>query len=1090
MKEYIMKGLASLLIFQAALCMAAENKSILFTGTVDSGMHHLVDPKVKEKLEADGWKVASAWNCELTREMLAKFNVVVIVSEGKAAGQPATMDKTAHDPMGLIRDFVKFGGGVFCFFNQHHYSKDLEYTLNQLITPMGASVSRETFKEYDEKKIHRFELQKPTYYHSIRTKNIFPHKITKGVKEFWLGQFLGVLKTDDKWSLLVKGEKTLKSSKTYPEAPPVMAARDWGKGRAVILACFSSFYLNDGYHRFYDNGWHLEQGDGWKLFSNALNWLTAPSMKTGSPGGYKTGELPPLSSKGGWKIVEKDILKELRPFRGIFGIRTTYSGGLYTVKDFADLARKLKLDFIAVTDEVRTKEKWEQLVADCKVLSGDDLVVMPGVVWKDKIGNKGYAVNIEKWPPDIGITNLNHIQVLLRTSGKDYSGIYIFTDPKSNPSRPWETGGFSALETVSKRGEQVTGMAADMLEEMQAYPGMSILPVVSGPVWTLNQMKETADKGFGSYLMAPSLKELRRMPSWDLTPGFITSGPVLDKFSVDHFSADTWENYYLWQTGDIAVLNLELSSESKIKEVKLMSGTRIVRKFFPDSKVFTARVELPMVMDGPFYVVAKDQDNGILISYAIPTRNLNFWNHVGSDRMNDYHNPVLKDKHGSIIYKGERYGTGGLITLAFGWGNYLRTYNPSPSSRYAPQGYETGSVNAGLKNLNTYPTLAVRGMPSGAVEPVRLQKLSTRDVVVIDEIFPRVRKTDKNGTVKYFDLKAVEAKTRLIIFRPKYKPFGYSIIYGKGTVRLTSSKIVAKTRNSDLAIQFAGLTFKGNGRKLKELNYRDLKGETVRKKVSFLKKWKKKIELCKGGYVTLTPITSGLLGFFTVDGPMTVDVISGGHPKINAGLDMKNGKRLLGGSSYECRWITVQEGGGEDHNLFEKLARLWGLGEGNKAPVYAPRKLTGGRLLQEPYIVTIESKSFGCAGDFSSADDLPNGILPVMVKGVEKQWSAGAVNLKENSYYPGGVLEGDLLIGLEKAGTYFLGNPLVCDNAKVRIEILNFNKNGISWQLHNPNAETVKCKVAANKNIRKNIAEKILSLEAGEIRKITCKWIP
>ena len=207
--------------------------------------------------------------------------------------------------------------------------------------------------------------------------------------------------------------------------------------------------------------------------------------------------------------------------------------------------------------------------------------------------------------------------------------------------------------------------------------------------------------------------------------------------------------------------------------------------------------------------------------------------------------------------------------------------------------------------------------------------------------------------------------------------------------------------------------------------------------------------------MTFSPDPFGLLGFHSVDGPMDVIVDSDG-PRLLAGIDLPQEQRILRGQLFERRWIVTQDGGGENPDLFEELSTLWGLGKGRTAPVYAPSEIDFGCLLPEPYVVTLQAENYGCVAAFPSPARLPNRIIPITVKGLQNNWSAGALRLDgtQPTWYPGGLLEGTLWIALEEEGRYFLGHPLVCDDPAARLEIHAIQGDRIAFALHNPCAES------------------------------------
>jgi hypothetical protein len=208
-----------------------------------------------------------------------------------------------------------------------------------------------------------------------------------------------------------------------------------------------------------------------------------------------------------------------------------------------------------------------------------------------------------------------------------------------------------------------------------------------------------------------------------------------------------------------------------------------------------------MSQDGPFYVEVSDASGHIAFSYALPTRNLIYWNHLGSDRMNDYHTAIEPDPYGTIMYHGLRYGFGGLISFGYGWGSYCHFYDPVPSYRYAPQGYETGAINAGVANVDMYPVVSAtntRELWNPVLE--RGMPLSTRDVAIVSE---KDRKVWRAGRV--VESRFLTAENHATIFRYTYLPFGMIVMQAHIQARIMNN-IVLKT-DSPLSVRMLRVPF-------------------------------------------------------------------------------------------------------------------------------------------------------------------------------------------------------------------------------------------------------------------------------------------
>jgi len=179
---------------------------------------------------------------------------------------------------------------------------------------------------------------------------------------------------------------------------------------------------------------------------------------------------------------------------------------------------------------------------------------------------------------------------------------------------------------------------------------------------------------------------------------------------------------------------------------------------------------------------------------------------------------------------------------------------------------------------------------------------------------------------------------------------------------------------------------------------------------------------------------------------------------------------------------VVQEGGGQPVELCQRLRNLWGLG--GKAQGYGV-KVRAGKLEEERYMVKLRGEK-GVQAEFPPQKFLPNGLIPVVVEGVNENWTAGILD-KEKNFYPGGVLEGKLYLGVEKnwqGKLLFLGNPLLSDRKEVRVEILKLDKSRLSFQIHNPTGEIIKGKVYPSPlSFLRPFSQKF-SLKPGETAKV------
>ena len=195
-----------------------------------------------EEIEKTGVQVYDGVN--IKKDVLNNYQVLVF----PCPRSTLTVSKFVIEK---VKKFVKDGGGLFLLANFYHGPHGwLSPTgINSLSSPFGIRVTYNVFKD----KINN-ELGEPLW---VRFQNIHPHPITSGVKVF-SSAGCGVLRiTNKNAKVLIESNKT-----TIPPEQPVLAIREYGKGRVVVMG--------DGYWLEPET---LKKGDNRQLLINIFNWL-------------------------------------------------------------------------------------------------------------------------------------------------------------------------------------------------------------------------------------------------------------------------------------------------------------------------------------------------------------------------------------------------------------------------------------------------------------------------------------------------------------------------------------------------------------------------------------------------------------------------------------------------------------------------------------------------------------------------------------------------------------------------------------------------------------------------------------------------
>ncbi len=436
------------------------------------------EPAVWAKEAADGKLI----------ERLRRYNDVVMI---QGCGSNSFMDKEGMAKLFKhLAGFADGGGGLFMMPNPVTW--DVDWTYSEF-----AKLSMETFgaayplgqwivdSNPDNNATGGLTL---TEY--IWTDNVVKHDVTKGVDGVWCNVVtyrndrcttLPLDIGDEKaWTVVLKGSKTAKSvsfedyckikkithreslakaplsAKFFESEPPLMAVRNFGKGRIAYLPMDDNMIWCNGYRHVHgggvnDDSPNIALGGTLKgrksclesLIDNTLRWLAEPALAAGTPGGYVQdetrlgvfrpapqppldwetlkfqSELPPETALAGKNLAElkkiasyhgmedawqfwKDLLQwGAKPFTGLIGARSSLSDGKSSVDEMAAAAKKAGLGFIVFLErfDMMTPEKLDTLSKECAKLCSDDFLALPGYAIDDNRNHSLFVFGPKlEWP--------------------------------------------------------------------------------------------------------------------------------------------------------------------------------------------------------------------------------------------------------------------------------------------------------------------------------------------------------------------------------------------------------------------------------------------------------------------------------------------------------------------------------------------------------------------------------------------------------------------------------------------------------------------------------------------------------------------
>ena len=300
-----------------------------------------------------------------------------------------------------------------------------------MLDPCGAEILVEQI--VDNTNIYR----KTSIGHTFAwTDRIAPHPVTKGVTglcynlDRWEPGEPGVVpvKTDANWQVLIKrmptaatflpmpAEMDMKANSgpgTYRESPPLLAVRNYGKGRMAVWPTLTTFTLLDGYSMILEDGIVMDsqhgdkRSDGARLTYNLLHWLSEPSLGSGGFGNYKAPPpAPPPPPDLGLYQIDWSKTSDFGPccshaYLGLIGARTGLSTGEGTPEEFVAAAKQAGYQFIAFCEDINnmSKENWDKLVAACKKATTADFLALPGYYYLDNENDAFVVLGISQYPP-------------------------------------------------------------------------------------------------------------------------------------------------------------------------------------------------------------------------------------------------------------------------------------------------------------------------------------------------------------------------------------------------------------------------------------------------------------------------------------------------------------------------------------------------------------------------------------------------------------------------------------------------------------------------------------------------------------------
>lgn len=745
----------------------------------------LIDPVLRRHLESQGWEVAECRWSELTPEKASRFQVMAFLQTPNLPSGQLEKDPLFQKMERILQDRLDSGGGVLVFADQ--FRGRIQPVLDAWLKPWDIRVVPLELDCSQKKPFDSYPALAWVDGAFVPPGAPFGEGLQSAVPVGAELTFL--LEPGADWNPVLEGPAEARAAVNEAAGLPdaakpreaeliLAAARDFGKGRMVVMGSHSSFWMLNPYHEFWDSGRILKSG-GLQFLEAALGWL-AGAAGTPSAGDRSQAAVDARSDRR----ENPDPQRAAYPatsIRGIVGVDPGPGGSL--IGEMAATARELKLDFLVFTpaaEGVSGKEEWTRFIQSCNEVSKDGFRAIPGVSFDSvETGNKGIAFNLKKSWDEIP-WNGDSFETFVRVGvNTDWESLVVLRHPENSPFPLENLGAVTAIETGP-------GLSRKFLEALEG--GWPLNPVAISDVRTPEDLRRAANGWTTSiHLRNNSAGNFERWRHLSVGLGRV------QEFSL--VADNEWEPRD-WSAVRIVFRAGELPPETV---VALRCGSRILARAI--SKDGRAEIEWSGMALGwsAFHVEGLGPDGEpVFVASPLAISKTAFPAFIGSDLMNGYWYPVRAAKAGEPDAKmlGGRFGIlGTTVYPQLGWGGHFQLRSLNQLSE--PLGFEIGSPPGGLPRM----TVGYRWREGGSLPelaPKRNIAVNSTQAVVWRDSETLLRRDTKHGGRRRLAVEALPGVTSTLrttgyrwwdhaalLFEAKAKIHPSSLLVGKEAVVAT-----------------------------------------------------------------------------------------------------------------------------------------------------------------------------------------------------------------------------------------------------------------------------------------------------------------
>lgn len=978
-----------------------------------------------------------------------------------------------------VKDYVQNGGGLFLNIGYVGYGdvNGVVDNINNFLGDFGAELVWEKVTDEAHKEIYNWTANY-TYYD---TQNITSNDLTQGVNKIWYPggkdtytETTYALKVNDNaWTIDVKGETTASSSSISSE-PILMAHRNYGKGRIVILTVDPRFTVAGGSHQAY-GGYCLGKGDGAQLYRNIYDWLGDPSIDQGTvfkkspqPPELKTPNVPkpPTELTDGELEIKlnrtDDVQMNLNQYKGIVGIKSSISGGQNTVAELCTAAQSKGYNFLVFAEDydLMSKEKYEQLVQQCEAINirNNNFTAIPGLCLppaKTYIEPRYYGegkrivFNLKDWPTVEEATSPEWHLLLFNHSWPSV----IVSEPNLNYHSPWQLMFYTGLAIETYQGNERIDDAAEIYRKLVSSD-YRLIPVAVSYLDSVDDVN--AYDGAVTYVPAINVDEIKNNLRTFGGSGtsYCTTGPVVDfKYASAKNASYAGFGEEIFTNQKFA-MKIEANSDSKLQEVIVYRDNDIFKKYYPTSDIFSKTIFLTKDANHAFTVEVTDINGKKAVSNSVRT---------GSP----YHNfTMCTDKQNVIHNFFGKEGTEGIIQSFWLSGKDLgQLYVNKNATEIAPVGEDASWAVASV--VEGMPKAWLKNIPFGGDDPAvsttypRRMRLSTDDAIVVDSTIQDP---------------LFEGYTRYTSFRPKFH--GDNILMVEGNY-VTKEEITLGDSINNLEL----LMFRVMG------NYANKPFE----KYVFSPNHNTKIEgsisapsekveeafipvegdfsLSEGGYIGMWSSKVGNMMLFSMDNNkhdisfgMTssrrvFEESGSGIYRNYLAYGLQNPNAIIPANTpigYKLLFV-IDNGTWEDESHADAIRSAYRLGESEGIEA----QIDHGTVVENKFNLKVNAEQNYAIMSLVKRY-MPNDILPVIVNNTNENWDAVEYDFRTKNFRKLYGIDGALYDAVDvstRDRKLFIGNPIVSSEDILKISLVKGNQGEMEAAVHNPSNNVLTAKV-------------------------------